>query len=322
VFTIHNLAFQGLFPRDLLPELQLPLEFFAMEGLEFHGQISFMKAALHYCDRITTVSPTYAREIQHAEQGSGMEGVISRRAGVLRGILNGVDYDVWNPAADSALKSGYSAEDMAGKAEVKAALQAEMGMRVKPDALLFGVVSRLTQQKGLDLLLAATPELIRQGGQLALLGSGDASMEAGFRALAAAHPEAVAVKVGYDEALSHRIIAGSDVIAVPSRFEPCGLTQLYGLRYGTLPLVRRAGGLADTVVDATAANLAKDRATGFVFDQANVAGLVGALAQAFTAYRNGPLWHQLMRRAMGQNFSWDEAAAGYLELYRGIRSRA
>jgi starch synthase len=322
VYTIHNLAFQGLFPRNLLPELQLPLEFFAMEGLEFHGQISFMKAALHYCDRITTVSPTYAREIQHAEQGCGLEGVIARRAGVLHGILNGVDYAVWNPAADPNLASGYSTEDLAAKVQVKAALQAEMGLKATPEALLFGVVSRLTQQKGLDLLLAALPELIRRRGQLVLLGSGDAAMEQGYRALAAAHPEAVAVKLGYDEALSHRIIAGADLILVPSRFEPCGLTQLYGLRYGTLPLVRQVGGLADTVTDATAANLANDTATGFVFTEASAAGLLGAATRAFTAYANRPLWQQLMRRAMAQSFSWEEAARGYLDLYQAIGTPA
>lgn len=318
VFTIHNLAFQGLFPRNLLPELQLPLEFFAIEGLEFHGKISFMKAGLSYSDRITTVSPTYANEIQHTAQGFGLEGVISRRAGALRGILNGVDYEVWNPAADPAVPGAYTRDDPAGKAAAKAALQAEMGLGNKHDALLFGVVSRLTEQKGLDLLLAALPELIRHGVQLALLGSGDRAMEQGFRKVAEAHPDAVAVKLGYDETMSHRIIAGSDVILVPSRFEPCGLTQLYGLRYGTLPLVRRVGGLADTVIDATPLNLANDSATGFVFDGATTPALLEAAARALAAYQDKRLWKGLMRRAMSQNFSWEEAAAGYLDLYRAV----
>ena len=319
VFTIHNLAFQGLFKRELLPELQLPLEFFAMEGLEFHRQISFMKGGLHFSDRITTVSPNYAREIQTPEYGCGLEGIIARRAGVVRGILNGVDYEVWNPAGDGALGAGYSAEDLAGKAVAKAQLQREFSLAERPDALLFGVVSRLTQQKGLDLLLAALPDLIAEGGQLALLGSGDATLEQGFKLLRESHPQAIGVRLGYDEALSHRVIAGADVILVPSRFEPCGLTQLYGLRYGTLPLVRRAGGLADTVVDATPANLAADTATGFVFEPPTAAGFLGAAQRAFAAWRERPTWGRLMRRAMAQNFSWDEAAAGYVEMYRGLR---
>ncbi len=318
VFTIHNLAYQGLFKRELLPELQLPLEFFAMEGLEHHRQISFMKAGLYYSNRITTVSPTYAREIQTHEFGCGLEGVIRRRAAVVQGILNGVDYDIWNPANDALVGARYSADDVAGKALAKSTLQTEMGLTAKAEALLFAVVSRLTQQKGLDLLLAALPELLRRGGQLALLGSGEPALESGFRQIAAAHPGSVAVRIGYDESMSHRIIAGSDVILVPSRFEPCGLTQLYGLRYGTLPLVRQVGGLKDTVVHASPASLTRNEATGFVFEQANVSALSDAIAHTFAAWQAPATWGRLVRRAMAQSFSWDAAAGAYEELYRAL----
>ena len=319
VFTIHNLAYQGLFPYPVFPELGLPPPFFSMEGMEFYGQVSFMKAGLIYSDRITTVSPTYAREIRSLPQGCGLEGVINARAHVLSGILNGVDYALWNPVTDTALAKKYTADKPAGKAACKAALQTEMGLQPQPDALLFAVVSRLSAQKGLDLVLAALPELVRQGGQLALLGSGDAALEQAFRDAAAQHPGAVAVRIGYDETFSHRMMAGADVILVPSRFEPCGLTQMYGLRYGTLPLVRRVGGLADTVRDAGDSAENRNGATGFVFDEASAHGLLGAAKRAFDTYRNRKSWLAMMRRAMAENFSWDEAAQHYVTLYRGLR---
>ncbi|HET9978501.1 MAG TPA: glycogen synthase GlgA, partial [Burkholderiaceae bacterium] len=251
VFTIHNLAFQGLFEQRHFVELGLPAQAWSLQGVEFHGQLSFLKAGLQYADRITTVSPSYAREIQTLEFGAGLDGLLRERSAVLSGILNGVDDAVWNPATDEAIAARYSADKPAGKAACKAALQRECGLDVRDDALLFAAVTRLTEQKGLQLLLPAIDELVARGGQLVVLGSGDAALEGALRRAATQHPNAVALRQGYDEALSHRIFAGSDVTLVPSRFEPCGLTQMYALRYGSLPLVRRAGGLADTVTDCT-----------------------------------------------------------------------
>jgi starch synthase len=315
VFTVHNLAYQGLFHPRHFAELGLPSHFFSMHGVEFHGQLNFMKAGLYYADRITTVSPTYAREIQGPEQGCGLDGLLRDRAHELSGILNGVDEAVWNPASDSLLAAPYDADRLDGKTRCKAALQRELGLEQAADAPLFCVVSRLTEQKGLHLVLQALPEIVAQGAQFALLGSGDAGMEAAFRAAAAATPAAVAVKLGYDEAFAHRLIAGSDGILVPSRFEPCGLTQLYGLKYGTLPLVRRVGGLADTVADTRLETL-DTNATGFVFDDFSAQGLLQAVARALALYRRSADWQQVQRRAMAQACGWDTAATRYLALYR------
>ena len=227
VFTIHNLAYQGLFPAEQFCELGLPPAHYAVEGVEFYGQVSFMKAGLHFADAITTVSPSYAREIQTPEQGCGLDGLLRHRASDLHGILNGVDYAVWSPVRDRSLAQPYSIERPQGKADCKAALQAECGLAVRPDAPLFGVVSRLTEQKGLPLVLEALNDLIDAGGQLVVLGSGDARLEAAFADAAARHPGQVARRTGMDEGLAHRIYAGSDVVLVPSRFEPCGLCLLY-----------------------------------------------------------------------------------------------
>jgi starch synthase len=321
VFTVHNLAFVGEFDPQLLPELQLPRSTFAPEGLEFHGRGSFMKAGLYYADQLTTVSPTYAREIQTSAFGCGFEGLLMRRAPVLAGILNGVDNAVWDPATDPHLGAHYDAGDLAGKAQVKAQLQRSLGLRVDAQRLLVGVVTRLAYQKGVDLLLQAMRTAAAEGVQLALLGSGDPPLERQLAQLAADMPEAVSVSFGYDDALSHRIIAGADAVAVPSRYEPCGLTQLYGLRYGSLPVVHAVGGLADTVVDATEANLQADRATGFAFVNATEAALHATLHRAQRLYADAPRWQQVMRRAMAQDFSWDEAAARYLELFAQVRAR-
>ena len=319
VFTVHNLAFQGLFPQIDFAQLGLPQRFMQSHGVEFHGQLSFMKAGLKYAQRITTVSPTYAHEIATHEFGCGLDGVIRGRGSDVSGILNGVDGSVWDPATDSGLAARYSPQDLAGKPRNKAALQKEVGLELRPQAALFGVVSRLTAQKGLDLVLAALPALLRSGAQLVVQGTGDPVLEAAFTAAAFAHPAQVAVRIGYDEAFAHRLIAGSDLIMVPSRFEPCGLTQLYGLRYGTLPLVRRVGGLADTVVDADEAAVKEGRATGFVFDAATPAALESALLRAVQAHGAPELWRQLMATAMQQDFSWDGAAARYMSLYRALQ---
>jgi len=318
VFTVHNLAYQGLFPHGDFGLLGLPARFMASSGLEYHQQISFMKAGLKFARKVTTVSPTYAREIGTHEFGFGLDGVIRGRGADVGGVLNGVDGEIWNPATDPGLAERYSATQLAGKARCKQALQTELGLTPRPDATLFGVVSRLTSQKGLDLVLGALPGLLRAGGQLAMQGEGEPALEAAFLAAVAAHPGEVAVRIGYDEGFAHRVIAGADAILVPSRFEPCGLTQLYSLRYGTLPVVRRVGGLADTVVDATEEAIQADRATGFSFDAATPAALEGAIQRAISARSQPELWTRLMLRAMAQDFSWNGSAQKYMALYRQL----
>src|SRR5271155_2999571 len=320
VFTVHNLAYQGLFPPAVFPELALPPGFFSIVGVEFNGLVSFIKAGLFFADRLTTVSPTYAREIQTPDFGCGLDGLLRTRSGALTGILNGVDPHVWDPRHDPSLPRSYGAEDAAsGKPIAKAALQRRLGLGDRPDAQLFGVVSRLTPQKGLDLLLACLPELVADGSRLAILGSGDSDLEHGFSTAAAAHNGEIAFEIGYDDALSHLIIAGADIVLVPSRFEPCGLTQLYALRYGTLPLVRRVGGLADTVVDATAISLADGSADGFAFDGDSPGALMAAIRRANTLFRERAIWLRMMRQAMTRDFSWTAAARQYVAVYRELR---
>jgi starch synthase len=316
IFTIHNLAYQGLFPAAVLPELALPPEFFKSDGIEFYGLLSFIKAGLVYAGRLTTVSPTYAREIQTLAFGCGLDGLLRSRANDLTGILNGVDPQTWDPRNDANLPRPYGVEDApAGRRAAKTALQRRLGLDEREDAPLLGAVSRLTPQKGLDLLLATLPEVVAGGSQVAILGSGDSDLEQGFATAATAHAGRLAVQIGYDEALSHLIIAGCDVILVPSRFEPCGLTQLYALRYGSLPLVHRVGGLADTVVDATSATLADGTATGFAFDAVAPPALLAAIERAGGLFREPALWRQMMRQAMAQDFSWAAAARQYRVLY-------
>jgi starch synthase len=322
VFTIHNLAYQAIFPGAAFAELGLPGAFFSIDGVEFWGNVSLIKAGLNFADRLTTVSPTYAQEIQTPEFGAGLEGLLRRRSGDLVGILNGVDPRVWDPASDAHLPRPYGPDDVeAGKAAARAALQRRLGLEEQGDRPLFGVVSRIAPQKGLDLLLAAVPELVASGGQLVLLGAGEHDLERGFASAASAYRGRVGVEIGYDEALSHLIVAGADVMLVPSRYEPCGLTQLYALRYGALPLVRRVGGLADTVVPATAATLASGEATGFAFDDADAAALSTAVAGAVALYEEKEIWRRMVQRAMGCDFTWAAAARQYQALYRELRPR-
>jgi starch synthase len=291
-----------------------------MEGVEFFGMVSFIKAGLYYADYLTTVSPTYAREIQTPDFGWGLDGLLRSRSSVLAGILNGVDAKIWDPRHDAALPLPYGFEDaIPGKAAAKAALQRRLGLEPDASAPLFGVVSRLIPQKGLDLVLTGLPGLLASGGQLVLLGTGDADLERGFMAAARRYRGGVAAEISYDETLAHLIIGGSDVVLVPSRFEPCGLTQLYALRYGALPLVRRVGGLADTVVDATAASLADGTATGFTFDDETPQALMAAVGRAVSLLREQELRRRMMRRAMTRDFSWDAAADEYIALYRSLR---
>lgn len=321
VFTVHNLAYQGLFSASHIDELQLPRHFMQPEGLEFYGQISYLKAGLYYADKITAVSPTYAQEITQAEFGFGMENLLRQRReqGKLAGILNGVDYNIWSPQKDTLLPQNYNDKKMAGKVENKAHLQSVMGLSVTPKVPLFCVVSRLSNQKGLDLLLDALPTLLNEGCQLVLLGSGDADLQDAYLAMAKKHPKQIAVKIGYDENLAHQIIGAADVILVPSRFEPCGLTQLYGLKYGTLPLVRLTGGLADTVIDCSLENLADKTATGFVFRDCQVSELIDAMRRVFALWAEPVKWKRVQRQAMLMDFSWDIAAQKYLQMYQQLR---
>ena len=319
VFTVHNLAYQGFFAASAFGELALPPNFFSIDGVEFYGGVSLLKAGLFYADRLTTVSPTYAREIQTPAFGNGLDGLLRSRADVLTGILNGVDPTVWSPENDALLPRRYGIDDAtAGKAAAKAVLRRRLGLAQEPDTLLFGAVTRLSPQKGFDLLLAVLPELIAEDGQLVLLGSGDGDLEAGFAAAAAAHQGRVGIVIGYDEALSHLIMAGADVVLVPSRFEPCGLTQLYALRYGAPPLVRRTGGLADTVLDANAVTLAEGSATGFVFDAETPDSLLEAAHRAIELHADLESWQRTVRQAMSRDFSWDAAARHYQALYAGL----
>ncbi|MGO4745582.1 glycogen synthase GlgA [Serratia quinivorans] len=317
IFTVHNLAYQGLFSAHHVAELWLPPSMYNVYGLEFYGQMSFLKAGLYYADHITAVSPTYAREITRPEFGYGMEGLLQerQRQGRLSGILNGVDDKIWDPSHDPRLTARYDADDLKNKAKNKLHLQKAMGLKVDESLPVFAVVSRLTSQKGLDLVLEALPALLEQGGQLALLGAGDAVLQQAFLAAAADYPEQVGVQIGYHEAFSHRIIGGADVIMVPSRFEPCGLTQLYGLKYGTLPLVRRTGGLADTVVDCALENLADGSASGFVFDDCDAAALGNAIRRAMVLWSRPKHWRHVQRHAMSVDFGWQVAAKEYLSLY-------
>ena len=320
LMTIHNLAFQGLFDASVRPLLHLPAAAMEVDALEYWGQLSFLKAGVMWADHLSTVSPTYAREIVTPAHGMGFDGLLAARTGELTGIVNGVDDTVWDPATDQHLAPPYrhySGRRLAAKAVDKAALQAELGLAVDAGTPLFCVVSRLGWQKGLDLLLEAWPRVAHRA-QLAVLGSGDAELESAFRRLATERAGRVAVHIGYDEALSHRLQAGGDAIVVPSRFEPCGLTQLYGLRYGTLPVVARVGGLADTVIDANEAALRDGVATGFQFSPVETGPLAVALERACDLYAQRQAWQRMVRRAMGREVGWDAAAAQYRKLYEQV----
>ncbi len=318
LYTVHNLAYQGLFGPEVFGELGLPAAAFQLDGLEFHGQVSFMKAGLHYADHLSTVSPSYASEIQTPEQGCGLDGLLRSRREQLTGILNAVDEAVWSPGADALIDHAYTPARMAGKALCKAALQRCSGLGEQADAPLFALVGRITEQKGLSLVLAGVDEIVAQGGQLLVLGSGETGLEQALQQQAVRHPGRVAVHLGYDEALAHRIFAGSDVTLVPSLFEPCGLTQMYGLKYGSLPLVRAVGGLADTVIDADLATLADHSATGFVFGPFTDAAYQHALRRAFALYGKRAAWARVRQTGMRQPLGWAPAAARYLALYQRL----
>lgn len=318
ILTIHNIAFQGLFAPQYLGDLGLRSDWFHPDGLEYYGKVSFLKAGLIYADHITTVSPTYAQEILTPEFGMGLDGVLNERSAALTGILNGIDTAAWNPATDRALTTQYSAQTLGGKAQNRAKLAARLGLDPDHKGPLFCVISRLTLQKGLDALSDAIPALVAAGGQLALLGSGDPELERAFQQAAARYPGKIGVEIGYDEGFSHLIQGGSDAILIPSRFEPCGLTQLYGLRYGTLPVVARTGGLADTVIDANHAALAAGVATGFVFDDVSARGLAGVIGRVCDAYDNPDQWHKMQLAAMRHPVGWETSAKAYVKMYETL----
>lgn len=318
IMTVHNLAYQGQFPQAMLREIGLPPESFAIDGVEYYGAIGYLKAGLQFSDHITTVSPSYAVEIQQDEGGMGLGGLLRSRADVLSGIINGIDTSVWNPATDRFIASTFSVEALAGRADNKAALQRRFDLPVSPDTFLLGLVSRMSWQKGLDLVLANMPFVLSEGAQLILLGSGDSDLEAGYRTAATSHRNQIGVVIGYDENLAHLIQAGADALLVPSRFEPCGLTQLCALRYGAIPVVSRVGGLADTVIDANEMAVAGNVATGIQFWPVSSESLAGAVRRASALFHDKPVWQRMQNNGMNVDVSWRNPARQYASLYRKL----
>ncbi|WP_022682643.1 glycogen synthase GlgA [Sphingobium bisphenolivorans] len=317
VVTIHNLAFQGRFGWDIFASLGLPPEAWSVDGVEYYGGTGYLKAGLVSADAITTVSPTYAEEIRRPADGMGLDGLINGRADRLHGILNGVDTSIWDPATDPLIARRFSARALAGRSANRRALEKRFGLD-HDDAPLFIIVSRLTWQKGMDMVAGAVDHLVALGGKLAVLGSGDHPLEGAFLAAADRHRGRVGTQIGYDEPLSHLLQAGGDAILIPSRFEPCGLTQLYGLRYGCVPVVARVGGLADTVIDANEAAVASGAATGVVFAPSDPAALHGALSRAIHLHRDKGQWQAMQRAGMKADFSWTHSAARYAALFRTL----
>jgi starch synthase len=318
VLTVHNLAFQGVFAPSLLPALGLPAASFALVGVEYFGAVGFLKGGLLFASRITTVSPGYAAEIRTPSGGMALDGLLRGRGRDVRGILNGIDTDIWNPATDGLLPARYDATRLEARAGNRRALQFRFALAEDEAAPLFAVVSRQTQQKGMDLLLAALPALLDAGGQLAVLGAGEDWIEQGFRAAAAAHPGRVGCFVGYDEGLAHLAQGGTDALLVPSRFEPCGLTQLCALRYGAIPVVARVGGLADTVIDASPMALAAGVATGVQFAPVTVELLETAILRTAALHRVPAVWRRMQQNGMAADVSWREPARQYAALYREL----
>jgi starch synthase len=317
VITIHNMAFQGYYPAEIFPQLGLPPSAWTVDGVESYGGVGFLKAGMQLADAITTVSPTYAGEIRSVEFGMGLEGLVLARSNRVHGILNGIDTGEWNPATDPHLAANYTAGKLAARKRNKRAVEQEFGLD-RSDGPLFVVVSRLTWQKGMDVLVSVLDHLVGIGGRLALLGSGDAEIEQAFQAAAARHPGRIGVKLGYDEGLSHRLQGGGDAILIPSRFEPCGLTQLYGLAYGCVPVVSRTGGLADTVIDANPAALAARVATGIQMNAVNHNALCMAVSRAVELYARPAEWKRLQTNGMAADFSWGASGAAYAALYRQL----
>lgn len=318
VFTIHNMAYQGLFPAETYQTLNLPKQLWHTDGLEFYGMLSFIKGGIVYADHITTVSPTYALEIQTSEFGYGLEGLLHHKQYVLSGIINGIDTHIWNPESDEHIAQYYNSESLESKADNKAALQERLSLPVDKNIPVFGLISRLVEQKGIDLILDCLPEMLTMPVQIVLLGSGNHKFEHRLNNLAQLYPDRLSVTLGYDEALAHLIEAGVDIFLMPSRFEPCGLNQLYSQRYGTIPIVRKTGGLADTIIDALPDSLEDDRATGIAFHDANADSLLEAIKRSLVLFHQQDNWIKLQRNCMNKDFSWKNSAQQYLSLYREL----
>jgi starch synthase len=315
IFSIHNMAYQGNFDSGLINLLELPAQHYNISGFEFYNQISFMKAGLFYADHLSTVSPTYAKEIQTVVYGFGLQGLLSSRQNDLTGILNGIDTQDWNPATDKHLIKHYSTKNIAGKKMVKQGLQKRLGLSIDADAPLLGIVSRFAYQKGLDLLPEIIPKLIEEGCQIAILGSGEKALEEAFIVLQKTYPNTLSVNIGYNEPLSHNIMAGADMFIMPSRFEPCGLNQLYGLAYGTPPIVSATGGLADSINDTSPESIKDNTATGFVIKNVTPLSLLVAIRYAISLWRDKKSWRKIQKNGMETNVSWASSAGLYLELY-------
>lgn len=318
VFTVHNLGYQGVFPPQTTTKLGLPPSALALDGIEYFGNMSFMKAGLQFSDRITTVSPSYAEEIQTEAMGMGMQGLLTHRRDVLTGILNGIDTDAWDPDNDPYIERYYNSGRLAHKEDNRKALRARLGLNNEAEVPLFATVGRMTRQKGLDLLAEIAPALVEFPAQLAVLGSGDAVLQTQYQALAQKYPGRVAVQIGFDEGLSHQIEAGADIFVMPSRYEPCGLNQMYSQRYGTPPVVHATGGLRDSVIDVSAQTLADKTASGFSFEPLSANGLLETCRRAADLYRNKRVWRQIQKNGMSRDFSWESSANAYLALYRQL----
>ena len=318
--TVHNLAFQGQFGAAIFGELGLPAPAMALDGVEYYGGVGYLKAGLQAAWAITTVSPTYAQEIRMLEFGMGLDGLVAMRSADLVGIVNGIDTDIWNPAKDPMLAANFTAKSMKGRAVNRRAVEERFGLE-HDDSPLLCVVSRLTWQKGIDILATVGNELVASGAKLAVLGAGDHALEGALLAGAARHRGRVGVVIGYDEGLSHTMQGGCDAILIPSRFEPCGLTQLYGLRYGCVPVVARTGGLADTVIDANEAAIGAGVATGFQFTAANADAFMQAIRRVVALHADRPAWLSLQKQGMKADVSWARSAKRYAELYKTLIAR-
>ncbi|MGR8979875.1 MAG: glycogen synthase GlgA [Gammaproteobacteria bacterium] len=318
VFTIHNMAYQGLFPPAAAAALNLPGQLVHPEGLEFHSLISFIKGGLVYSDRITTVSPTYALEIQTPDFGYGLEGLLAHRKDFLSGIINGIDVDQWNPETDPYIAQHYKPASLNQKMFNKSELQRRLELPVNDHVPLFALIGRLVEQKGIDLLLDCLPEMVDLPMQFILLGSGDKEFEKKLTNFAHLYPDKIAINIGYDEPMAHLIEAGADIFLMPSRFEPCGLNQMYSQRYGTIPIVRRTGGLADTVVDSLPHTVADSSATGIIFNEASAGSLMEAIKRAMILYANHDIWKKIQLSGMKRDFSWQQSAEQYLALYQSL----
>lgn len=316
LYTIHNLAYQGNFDRDILNRIGLGWEVYTIDGLEFYGDINLMKAGIVFSDEITTVSEQYAKEIQTVEYGCGLDGVLRHRSEHLTGIMNGIDYNVWNPETDDLIPSNFSEKNMGGKTRCKKALQKKCGLPVDKDTPVIGMISRLADQKGFDLISDIIHELFEMNVQFVLLGTGDPKYHHIFKRIDEMYPNKSGINITFDNKLAHEIEAGADMFLMPSRFEPCGLNQLYSMKYGTVPIVRKTGGLADSVVDCTSQTLKKGTATGFVFEEYKSEDLLETIQRAVETYKKTKTWRKLRKICMKQDYSWEVSAKKYVDLYR------